>query len=170
MSQRALLRAMHEHAVEGALWNADLETYAERSGLSVRHIYNLIHGWVRNGHRKPGLLELGILKCVRKAKRLPNPKPAAYSFNEYALRLSPKLLKKLQAGVQQTLPEIRRPGNPNEDHDRQPLPAAVGNRCYADRQPLPPRSATVADNSKATTSKTLIQERERDSTTATLSL
>jgi hypothetical protein len=173
-SQRALLRAMHEHAPEGALWEASLETYADVSGLSPRHIYNLIHGWVRNGRRTAGFLELGVLKCVRKAKRWPHPKPAAYDFNEYALCLRPKLLKRLEAGTQQTLPGIRHPGEPIEGDpdapDRQPLPAIVGNRCHDDRQPLPPPSATVADDSKTSTSKTLIQQRERDSATVTPAL
>jgi len=114
---------MLEQAPEGALWEADPKTYAGASGLSVKHIYNLIHGWVRDGRHTPGLLELRVLKCVRKAKRLPDPKPAAYAFNESALRLRPDLLSKLEAGVQQTLPGIRRPGEPVEAaSDRQPLP------------------------------------------------
>jgi hypothetical protein len=169
-SERALLRAMVEHAPEGAPMEASPETYAETSGLSVRHIWNLIHGWNRNGRHTAGLLERRILTEQSEAKRWPHPKPAVYTFNEFALRLRPRVLARLEAGVQQTLPGIRRPGEPVEDtSNRQPLPAIVGNRCHDDRQPLPPQSATVADDSKATTSKT-IQERERDSTTASRSL
>jgi hypothetical protein len=159
-SQLVLLRAMNEHAPEGALWEASAETYAETSGVSVRHQYNLIHGWNRNGRHTDGFLETGVLTEVRKAQRLPRPRPAAYKFNEFALRLRPKLLARLEAGVQQTLEGVL---------NRKPLPTVAGNRCHDDRQPLPPRSATVADDSKATTSTT-IQERERDSTTATRSL
>jgi hypothetical protein len=151
---------MNEHAPEGALWEASPETYAETSGVSVRHQYNLIRGWDRNDRHTDGFLETGVLTEVRKAQRLPRPRPAAYRFNEFALRLRPKLLARLEAGVQQTLEGVL---------NRQPLPTTAGNRCHDDRQPLPARSATVADDSKATTSKT-IQERERDSTTATRAL
>jgi len=152
-SQYALLRSMLENAPEGGLWEASPETYAETSGVSVRHQYNLIHGWNRNGRHTPGFLESGVLTLVRKAQRLPRPKPAAYKFNEFKLRLRPELLSRLEAGVQQTLPGIRRLGEPAEDPPN--------------RQPLPPKSATVADDSNATTSKPLIQERRRDSTRAT---
>jgi hypothetical protein len=89
-SERALLRAMIEHAPEGALMEASPETYAERSGVSQRHIYNLIHGWDdKGGRHHPGFLERHILDCKRKAKRGPHPKSAAYIFNEWALRLLP---------------------------------------------------------------------------------
>ena len=169
-SQRALLRAMLEQAPEGALWEADPKTYAGASGLSVKHIYNLIHGWVRNSRHTPGLLKLRVLKCVRKAKRLPDPKPAAYAFNESALRLQAAYFK--TGG--------RSPADPARD----PSPRRTCRSCFrsatvADdgRKLLPRRSATVAATIgnrcrrlKATTSKTLIQERERFSNSNPLSL
>jgi hypothetical protein len=172
-SQYLLLRAMNEHAPEGALWEASPETYAETSRVSVRHQFNLIHGWdtvdkrppgfigPMNARHTPGFLESGVLTLVRKARRLPHPKPAAYKFNEFKLRLKPELLARLEAGVQQTLPGIRRPGEAAEETpNRQPLPTTAGNCCHDDRQPLPPQSATIADDSKAFNSRALDSKEE----------
>ena len=153
-SERALLRAMHEHAPEGELWEASPQTYAETSGLSVKSIWNLIHGRKRkDGSRVPGFIERRILKEERKGRQAPHPKPAAYRFQEWALSLRPKLLARLEAGIQQPLGlEVR----------RKTVPPSV-TISDAHRKPLPIASVTISDDSKATTSKT----RERDSTTAT---
>jgi hypothetical protein len=158
-SQRALLRAMLEHAPEGALLEASLETYSETSGLSVRHIWNLIHGWERDGRRTPGLLECKVLERKRKARRGPFRKPAAYVFNEWALHLRPKLIAHLEAGVQQQLPtEGNEKGGSQVNHHgrvfRQPLPnisATVADNPGNSFRNLLPISETVADDSKATT-------------------
>jgi hypothetical protein len=162
-SQRALLRAMHEYAPEGSLWEACLDTYAKTSGLSVRHIWNLIHGWERNGRRTLGLLELRVLECKREARRGPFPKPAAYAFNEWALKLRPEVVTRQEAGVQQRLPmegasKVNHPSAPAQAQFRQPLPKNsetvaeyLGNRCR-DGQRI---SETVADDSKATTTTTV---------------
>jgi hypothetical protein len=175
-SQRALLRAMVEHAPEGALFEASLETYAETSGLSVRHIWNLIHGWKRNGHRTPGLLELKILECKREARRGPvrnrrrggsfyTSRPAAYVFNEWALQLRPELIKRLEAGVQQPLSTDENERGDSQVNQvgrmfRQPLPKLDGNRCRNDQgisetvsENYGGISETVSDDSKATASK-----------------
>jgi len=136
-SQFALLRAMREHARidEGELCDASPKTLGEISGLSRKHIYNLIHGWTRNGRYTPGFLELKVLERKRKAKRGPLPaqrdqtnRTAAYLFHEWALRLKPELLKRLEAGVQQRLP--MEAGLPKVF--RQPLPKSdqsCGNGC-----------------------------------------
>jgi hypothetical protein len=156
-AERALLRAMFEHAPEGAMIEASPETLAGPSGVSVRNQWNLIHGRNRkDGSRIPGFLERRILDCTRKGRRAPHPKPAAYRFNEWACRLRPEVLAYLKAGIQQTLPGIPRPKEPSKTA---PASAMVADEH---RQWLPTASAMVADDSKATTSKT-----ERDSTTAT---
>lgn len=157
-AERALLRAMFEHAPEGAVMEASPETLAETSGVSVRHQRNLIHGWDRrDGTHVQGLLKRRILTCTRKGRRAPHPKPAAYTFNEWACRLRPELLARLEAGIQQPLPGVRPEPKPSSTS------ATISD---VHRQPLPHASAMVADDSKATTSIA----RERDSTTATSSL
>ena len=153
-SEYALLRAMHEHAPEGEVWKASPATYAEMSRLSVKTIYNLIHGRSRkDGGRVPGFIERRILKVESEGRKAPYPQPAVYRFQEWALSLRPELLARLEAGIQQPLPGVR------------PEPkTAAASATISDvhRQLLPHASVMVADDSKATTSRT----RERDSTTA----
>ena len=157
-AERALLRAMFEYAPEGAVIKASPETLAGPSGVSVRNQWNLIHGRNgKDGSRVPGLLERRILDCKTKGRRAPNPKPAAYVFNEWACRLRPEVLARLEAGVQQTLPELQQPEKPAK-----PAPASA-TIADAHRQWLPPASAMIADDSKAVNSKT-----ERDSTPLSL--
>ena len=148
-AERALLRSMFEHAPEGATMEASPETYAETSGLSVRHIRNLIYGWNRkDGHRVRGLVERHILAETRKGRRAPNPKPAAYVFNEWALHLRPELASRLEVGIQLNLPGVRRPG---ESTEAESPSAMVADRH---RKSFPQPSAMVADDSKTTNSTT----------------
>jgi hypothetical protein len=157
-SQRALIRAYHEHAPEGALLEASPDTLAETSGISVRHQWNLIHGWTRNGRHNPGFLELRIFEEKRKGRRAPKPRPAAYLFHESACHLREELLKRLEDGVQLDLPGVERP--------RKTITSATVTDVH--RKPLPQSSATVADDSKAITSTT--RERERFNNSDPLSL
>lgn len=160
-AERALLRAMFENAPEGAVIEASPETLAGLSGVSVRNQWNLIHGRNRkDGSRIAGLLKRRILDCKREGRRAPHPKPAAYVFNEWACCLRPEVLARQKAGIQQTLPGIPKP----DESAKTPAPSAMV--ADAHRQWLPTPSAMVADDSKATTSKA----KERDSTTASLSL
>jgi len=122
----------------------------------------LIHGWTQNGRYTPGLMDRHILKRERKARRAPKPQPAAYTFHEWALRLRPKVVSRLEAGIQQTLPGVRRPGEPAETA---PPSATISD---GQRQSFQQPSAMIADDSKTTTSTT--RERFKNETLSALSL
>ena len=167
-AERALLSAMFEHAPEGGSIFASPNTYALNSGLSVRHIWNLIHGRERNGRRIPGFIERGILSEDAKGKGWPEPKAASYRFNEAALHLLPEVMSRHAQG-QLPLPGIPRPsvhGDPGESVKIVPTPSAT----VADdhRQQVPTPSAMVADDSKTLNSRTL-DSREKHHASGALS-
>jgi hypothetical protein len=181
----ALLRAMCEECSDGSLCYASHGTYALTSGLSVKTIWDLIHGrnyidrrppgfiGPMNARHAPGLIERRILiqltpvkKPSRRLRRW-HTDPAMYSINEAALSLKPEILADLEAGVQQAIPGIYplpRPGEPA------PEQSAPGAGCYHDhgtksqysRHLVPDHAARSAehpalgaDNSRAFDSRSL---------------
>lgn len=93
-SERALCSAFDELCSKGSRLCAALETYALLSRLSVRHVYNLIHGRDRNGRHTPGFLDRGILTLESETKPPCRgwryQAPAIYVFHEAAIQLDPR--------------------------------------------------------------------------------
>jgi hypothetical protein len=167
-SERDLCKAFHELCSTGSRLCASMETYALLSGLSVRTIYDLIHG--RKGF--PGFIARGIL-TVEAEFRHPGKgrryaTPAIYNFHEAAIKLNPQALARQEARRRQPpLPGIPPPAKSGEPFDtentRQPLPdvgpehpATVANDMRQFSQSTSGNSrnrhpATVAENTRATT-------------------
>lgn len=168
-NERALLDAMCEHCSDGTCCWASLETYALHSGLSVRTIWNLLHGRkYRNGRYTRGLLERRIL-IEQAPKKKPSKgqrhiSPATYLINEPALSLKPEVVSRLEAGVQLPLPKIRRPSMPGEpvevtpDDNRHQVPMTTGTGCIDNRHQVHRQPAPGADDSKASNSRSTDSE------------
>jgi len=177
----ALLRSMCEQCSDGSRCWASLETYALTSGLSVRTIFDLIHGRkYKNGRYTPGLIdrhiliELATAKKPSRRRRQWHTVPAIYSINEAALVLKPEILARLENGVQQTIPGIPRPPRPGEPVEaaEHPAPRAGSTRhrvhdhpalgAGSTRHRVHDHPALGADDSKAIYSRTL-DSKEGDS-------
>ena len=161
-NERALLLAMCEVSKDGlgnGCW-ASLETYAFHSDLSVKTVWNLIHGRkYKNGRRIIGLIDRRILieraaaKTQSRRRRQWHTVPAIYDINEAALALKPEILASLEDGVQQTIPGIPRPPRPSQPVEfapEHPAPGAGSTRHQVHDHPAP-----GADDTKAFDSKTL---------------
>ena len=110
---------MCEHCSDGSTVWASLPRLSTYADLSVRQIFNLIHGRDRNGQHVPGLLQRGILSELAPANR-GKKRPATYRINEGALEEKPGMARYLAAQRQGVLPGIRRPSVPGEPLEMSP--------------------------------------------------
>jgi hypothetical protein len=160
VAEFALLTAMCEHCSDGSTVWASISRLSAYSKLSVRQIFNLIHGYTKpNGAHVDGLLQRGILSQLAKVNNRKH-RPATYRINESAMVADPTVIGYLTKkqrenflGIyrppvaggpvrprQETAPEMRRTGEQQRTLKGLRPPATIaggggdssGNHCHGD--------------------------------------
>jgi hypothetical protein len=110
-----LLTAMLEHSSDGLTIWPSIRRLAAYSKLSMKQIYNLIHGYTSTatGEHVPGLLDRAIISEIAPANTAKR-RPATYRVNEGAMVVDPAIIPYLSKERQETLPGIRLAAVPGE--------------------------------------------------------